>query len=572
MGKPLVAVIIGVALLVEVIAFVALGVGTGGFAAASGAIPPSTYSPTWSNDSGATGGALEADVYVAPGTIPFVSAIQPGYPSTTLQVGVQVKSNGNCGNAGDPAWAGGGSSPSYFTISFDNGQSTNFTIGSFQNGNPNIAAGSYTANELTVSYNGTSTGGVTNPYLFYCFKPLNANNVQSTNFGSVIFQFTVVIQGEASGNLNIVFHAGGSLCDGPSGTPNGDCKAADGNLPAGMSPFVNSGNTWSSDSSVSVPLMDGQAAIKTEGDGPWFNGGQISFLATTGFGGVNGYRLGIYNPAVRGGGLATGWTPSNPMQVGNDLPAGTVVTMNIPQGASQNCTTSGCNEFVAVLSSPYINGQLAFPIDISPQYAPGQPTVSDTNSVGTLYPTQGSTVTLTFTSKVTGNNQTPSSFLFEVFYLLPGQSPDDSQTCGQQWVTSPPCQMASIPALAAGNGVYSATYTFTVTNPPINANAIGVVVEAESSQQQASAVTHAAISLAPQNCPPGSGCNPGTGNLALWALWGPILLSAIIVTASLLALVFLGGRGILVVIGGVVVIVVLYGLGLFAQWFAVKPL
>lgn len=534
MVMPKLTVIILIALVVDVIAFIGLGFGTGALSTTT--TDNTSYLPSWSNDSaGGAGGSLEPDVYVQMGTLPFVSSML-GAPSqgSTLSFGMYPKTNTNCGGAGRPAYDAAGANPAYYEIQFiQNGvaQRATFSVDGQQVTNSAVFP---TNNNTQTPASGSGT--THNPYFYACLvNGVNgfAGNLHTNNFEQPVFFHTVALVGlVGTGTLKITYFANGPLCSGSVffGTTGNVCIAGEGLLNAAAG---SASGTWASSSSVSVPVLNGQASASPVGGGPWFNNGTISFQLNTGYGGAGGYSLQVNNPGVRGGGVAS-W-PGNPQTVGNNIVNG-VFTFNIPTGASTACTTNGCNEFTVNLYSPAVRGTLSFGVDISPAYVPGTPTITYATSSGSYYPKAGDTVTLTFTAHGSPTNQSVNTILIFVYYLLPGGVANGTQPCGQNYVT--PCSGIFLNVTTTGSGqaaVYTATYSFTV-NPPVSTVAIGVQAQSETKIQQSSALNFYTISVAPLDCVPGAKCNPSANNAAIWHFWGPILLILAIVLVTVLFL------------------------------------
>ena len=442
MVKMLVTWIIVIAIIVDFVAFFGAGIGLGVLAQTG---VPTSFEPTWNNGSSGPGGALTFGIWntVGDDNVPFVSSLIAGGQSTTIDFGIIVTSNGNCGGSGDPVAAIGGTDPSYFTIDFtgESGlQAADWVINGQQD-NAVVAV---------LSLNNTNNGGSNNPNLVGCTQTFNAfgqgqGNVYTTNIyaGGPVSDYEMLKQSLAidglvgTGTISIVYHQTGAFCDGAgaggvtaaSGSCASFCQAVSGSVTfAGLAATAPcSGNgPWSTTSSVSIPVISGSGSVVVNGGGPWYNGGTIGLTINTGYGGPSGYEMTMHEPGARGatlgsGNVATDFNP-NPVVLGNNL-VDDQFTWSIPNDASQQCTAAGCNEFVIVLtSSLYINEQLNIPIDISPAYAPQNisVTVSDVTS-GAAYPSQGDTeqVSMSATSSVSNNSVT--SFLLFVYHLLPGQ-------------------------------------------------------------------------------------------------------------------------------------------------------
>ncbi|MDE1822367.1 MAG: hypothetical protein KGI98_16130 [Euryarchaeota archaeon] len=541
--------VLGVALLVAFVAvlvgFVSLGVGTG---ALSFTTPGGVnFAPTWHNDTGGTGGALVPSVYVGLGSLPIISSNVPGDGSTTLSFGMAVTSNGNCGNAGDPAWSPGWGNPS------SGGSAAYYVIQFIQGGNPipfsASVDGGVATNETmyaVATNNQTQSNYQSDPYLYGCFynppiAGIGGGNVMTNNYGGTrsFYMHTVQLYGlVGAGTLRISLPASGPLCDAGSNAGGGTtCYATEyaANSVTSNGPF-NEGpkGTWSTNSYVDVPVLDGSASLVLDGSGPWFNGGTVTVTVSTGYAGPGGYALTVYNPGPRGGGVATGWGPSNPLNVSNNVNAGQF-TFSIPAGASINCTTPKCNQFSFGLENSATRSVAYFPVDISPKYAPGLPGLTYSDSQGLTYPVAGDTLTLTFYSNGTSNN-TPASFLVYVWYLQPGQSARDAAPCSGAWVTA--CSGTSLTVGAtssSGNSTsVSASYSFTVS-PTLHSAAIGVQVQAETQFQQSSGITYRTIDLS--NCT-GGPCNPNRSSLTLWSELGPVLLTLLVILGTALVAVW----------------------------------
>lgn len=531
--KHVAATIIGVALVIDVAIFIGLAYGTGAASlTTSGGL---FFGPTWHNDTNGAGGAIQPNVYVQLGTLPMVSSMLAGGTSTTVTFGMNVISNNNCGNAGDPAWApgiaGSGGNPAYYEIQYlVNGQAQKFTAG--------IDGQQQTGYAVFATNNNTYQSTSNDPNIYLCFYAngiSGGGNIQTANFGSTpFFLHTVNLAGVAgAGTLQITIPANGPLCDGLIVSGGGTPVCSEAFSAASETNLRQAQGTWTTSSSVSIPVLNGQAAFSLAGAGPWYNGGTISAIVSTGYGGSGGYSLSVHDPGVRGGGLST-WG-NNPQSVANEQ-NGASFTFQIPAGASTNCTTSGCNQFQMELTSSALGQTLSFPIDIAPQFAPSLPGIAYSTGSGFVYPIGGDSVTLTFTTSVAQPNASnvPSTFLISVFYLLPGANPQTSKSCDASWIT--PCNGTIITGSNGGGG-FTGSYTFSV-NAPLGYTGIGVRAQAETSQQQSSGISYRYIFIQPAGCNPGSPCDPTTSGASLWKLVGPALLMAAFVLLAMFVLIF----------------------------------
>ena len=523
--------VLGIVFGLSLVAFFGAGFGVGALAVAPSA---SSYQVTYYNDGSATGGALVGQVYVQTQTVPMVTAMAPGDLSTSLSFGFQFVSNGNCAKAGQPASAVGWE-PAYFTLQFISGGSTQQVnwVESNQYGSQN-----FFGTTLVVSLNNTQQNSATNPWLVYCgYNSVTTNDVTSGNLNQELAPTVVQLEGlVGAGVLNISFTTQGALCGGNSATaPVNDCE--DANNAANIQfneAFPGNDGTWQSTSYADIPVVSGVGQMAAIPNGQWgnlwFNGGTLSLAVSTGYAGPGGWQVKVYNSE---GQIASGWGPSNPMNVANFL-SGATITFNIPNDASSNCTTNGCNTYsVQLFNSLFDQAAITIPIDISPQYAPGTPLISFEYTSSTYYPTDGTGLTIVMNATGGKLNLTITEFALTVYYLPAGESARSPPGCGSAYVT--PCSGQYIPAVESSPNSYSATYTFTI-NAPVNDPAIGIEVLSVTKNQQYSAVQYANLNIQPATCS-GLSCGPPKTTSNLWSVLGPVLLSIVFLTGALFAAV-----------------------------------
>jgi hypothetical protein len=556
MAKAKLAVFLLIVLLADLAVFVVVGLGVGAIPLSIGSTTPSM---TWNNNSnGAIGFAVVPTL--SPGNGPMVSSMLPGDQSTAVSFGVQVTINNNCANAGQPAWDGGGADASWYSISWSGGAFTyqinapGATAGTQGGGSSNSVTGN---GYVAVSFNKTNSLGSSNPYLAYClFKgsSLGSYNIKSGNNNGGLNSGTTVYFGQTapsfsltglvgSGTLTIAFHAAGSNCGGSSNGfngPTGDCLDAQNAQSANSGAVFPNQGSWSVVSSVSIPVQSGQGSC-TPPTGVYYNGQTISISCQTGYGGANGYSLEIDWPTARpgvGGTLDSQFSP-NPTSLCNDCEHST--SWKIPAGTASNSTggvNPAWNYFILKLTSNYfVNQYSTLYFGISPQYTPGTPVLTSSNTAGTEYATYNDTVTVNFQAGASPAGNAVSQFIVQAYYLQGNAVTGQEPPCGPAWITTGCPTGQTFLAVQNGNN-WDGSFSFSV-NPPGGYTAIGVSVTAVTNQSQTSAAGSIYLSIAPKQCIDGATCNSFTTphSPADWSTIGPFLL--------VLALVF--GAGILFV-------------------------
>ncbi len=484
----------------------------------------------------------------------FVSALEPNQPSTGFTFGMQVSSTGDCspGNLRSDAWQAGYQGyyeiqfPQTVTLSIDGAVST---IGSTFFINENYSAsgvGASQGNLIGCAQNvGGSGGEIPGPY---------SNNH---------YDHTIRLMGiYPIMKFSISFTTSGLYCDGAiGGQLTNQCYALE-QSPAsngGVESSVDNNGGWWITSTLTGIVLTAEASFHLTNTQNYYNGGVLSIMAYTYFGGsgvakngeTNGYSVVVDMPSARGGGTAP-WQ-SNPQPVPNYCLSGCPITWNIPKNAS---VPDGGNPAldvfsVILLSSLNVGQDTQTPI-INPYYAPTTPVITYTSSGAGIYPAVGDQVTLTVYSNQTATSGPLTVIDLIGYYLGPTQGVEQSPGCGNAYITF--CNGTPINVSHQGNGIVG-TFYFTVT-PPIGDTQIGIEA-ISSSNNSPSLPGWLLISIKPSDCPIGATCDPLQTQTSTWQVIGPILLSIAIVSGLLLAALWIPWKYAVILLPGIGVVIVL---------------
>lgn len=500
-----------------------------------------------------------------------ITAMLPGYQSTSVSFGLNMYSTGDCGHTGWPTFAPGyGDSYGFFAIQYLVSGST--VPLQMQLDGAQVAT-SNSGNYYAVSANNTG-----NPVNVWCWAPSSDNVAAGLgNAQLVYFTHTLSLTGIYSGGTLVIQfilgydHCTGTASNGPSGAC-GAARSAGAQAPNGNTPSPN-GGALQVVTQASATVMSAGASVQVLNQGSLYNGGTLQTAVTTGYDGPNGYTLEVLCPQPRACGGSP--DPAYPAQnVPNFIVGQRTFSWSIPSAYALKSSTPLINNVVVVLLANYgvVAQSLSTPVTISPLLNPAAPIITASSSDGKLYPGVGATLTFTVYANSTSLSGPISNISLEVFYMQNGQSASTPPACGSSWVTGCPYGQVLATKLSGVNGV--ATYSFQV-QPPAGAVAIGAAAVAYAGPGSANISAPFFLQIRPAGCLPGTSCDPSTSALGLWSWLGPLLLSAMLVdVALLLALVVplptWGRIAVVVATGGGVVL--LYVLGIYASAFSVGGL
>jgi hypothetical protein len=473
----------------------------------------------------------------------FVTSLVQGEPSTGLTFNMVMSTAGSCqaGNLRADAWAAG--YQAYYTINFP--QKVTLSID---------GAGQATGSTFYINDNYSASGvGPSNQNLVGCqpssgtYGPYSSTNYEHT---LVLYGIYPIMK------FSISFTTSGLYCDAISGQANSQCALFPDTT------YGDNNGVWWITSTTTALALTAQASFQFFNTQDQYNGGTLSVMAYTSFGGngvakngeTNGYSLVVDSPSARGGGTAP-WQ-SNPQPVPNWCLAGCPITWNIPKNASiADNGNPALDTFDVILYSSLNIGQDTKTTVINPIYAPTTPVITYQNSGAGIYPAVGDNVTVTVYSNQTSTSGTLTSIDLIGYYLASGQGVEQSPGCGSAYLTA--CNGTPLVVSHSGNGIVGKFY-FTVA-PPIEDVAIGLEA-ISSSNNSPSLPGWLLIQIKPSDCAIGQTCDPLQTQTTAWELVGPILLSIAIISGLLLAAFWVPWKYAVIVlpVAGGVVVAILY--------------
>jgi hypothetical protein len=552
--KNLVLIVVAAVFLGSMVSFFGVGFGLGALNATGlcTSAAPNTNCLTYSTG-GISDGTIQDQVIstsINAGS-PFVSSLEAGTSGSTLQFEAEMSSYGSCaaGNLRADAWQGG--YQAFYEITFSQTVTANINGSTIA---PVSGAGLVTGTTFFVSYN--YTGGSSLNNLVGCAQsggeihgPVYAFETGITLIG----QYPVI-------SFSVAFITSGLYCDGAIGSSTSQCFAL-GNGPGEGSPPVSNGAWWIG-GTMSGIVLSADASFQIVDSQNQYNGGTLSVIAFTGYG---SYSIVVDSPAARGGGTAP-WS-SNPQSVPNYClsSSGCPISWKIPANAAiADGGNPALDTFDVILYSTFDIGQDSKTTVINPTYSPTTPVITYSTTGGGLYPGVGNNVTLTIYSNSTSTSGPPVSMSLIAYYLPPGAGVEQSPGCGAAYIT--PCNGAILDLAHSGAGVVG-TYSFSV-EPPLGDTQIGL--EAISSTNNSPSLPgYFLLQIKPAGCQLGQTCDPLRTTYTTWGLIGPILLSIILVSGSILLAIFLPLgwiRYVPIVVAGTVV-AILYVFGIYTEWF-----
>lgn len=562
--KNVIAIVVGLALLVVLGSFAALGFGSGVLSV--GGTNGTTPQTQIFNDTTSTAGALEWNLHVTTQQgYPIISSLIPGGVSTLLSFGLSLSSNNNCGGGAGPVWDGGGNDYAYWIVQLIG------PGGSVQHFNASVNGQSVQGYYYVISMNGTASS---HSNLAYCEQnPNTAGNYQSPNLNNEEFwsQNVAFVGVYPTSTIRVDFNSINSFCHNqPPAVGNsngGDCAQAaarNSNCATGSAGYW-CGGSFSSSKTINAyfttVMPSGSASFHILNPGQIvYNGGVLQVSVTTGFDGPGQYQLELITPSVRtGGGTIDTTFQGNPATVANNC-NGCLVTWNVPSNAASNSSVGvAYNTWQIVLVASYINAQTSpLSIAINPIYSPAKPIVSYTTGSGAEYPLPGDTITFSIQANPpSANGSGVNQITVWVFYLTPGNAADQLPPCGNQWISSG-CPNGQVLNVTINGRSASGTFETTVT-PPTGTNQIAIEAQSGSTKSQPSPIASFVVSITPPGCQVGQPCDPFHTNLSTWTSVGPILLVVALFLAGLLVAVVVPMRKwmIFVVVVGVGIVAII---------------
>ncbi|MGA7861332.1 MAG: hypothetical protein WCB19_05690 [Thermoplasmata archaeon] len=565
--KPIVTLVLVVLAAALWASFLGVGFGTGALTVAESTSPGTTVTPGYLTSS------IEFQVYlssVQQSGLPFTTSMVGSGTSTALTFGVNIWDPGwsassgtdNCGNAGSPVFApapGNANSASY-SISFGGGQWSG-TL----NGAPVTSTSSGQLTFPPDNQNGSSYAGwcIGPPFTFG--KDVVSPTLQSPT--TLYYPNTLVINGVFNPQvLTVSFSAQGTHCNG-NGPLSGVCQTVDAR-DGGYAGSPNGAITGTATTTTQTQSAYSYVVVTNPGQLA-YNGGTLSVQVWTGYDqvapGQSGYNLIVDYPQAR----PNGGSPDSafPQIAVPQLCAGCAESWHIPVGTSVNSSTPGWNEFIVVLqASFYFSGSATANIDLYPNAAPGEPSITMSNTGSYAGPQVGATETITATASPSAHSGDISSINFIVYYV-PANGVSSAIPSCQYFVSGITCPQGNFIVGSYSGTTMTSTFSFRVS-PPSGAQQVCVQAFAESTTQQASQTGMACVTIVPASCQPSaSGCPVGAG---FWSTVGPILfVGAIAVTLFVIALyiplaVWVRVAVPIVVTGAVIVLIYL---GIPGPWF-----
>lgn len=289
-----------------------------------------------------------------------------------------------------------------------------------------------------------------------------------------------------------------------------------------------------------------------------FNGGTVTATVSTGFDAGSGFQVQFNYPSLRGGGQIASQSVS-------DNAVAVTVSFKVPSNASQSNPNLQFNEFQLSIYAPA--AQVAYQtvaIDISPQAAPGTPSLTYSDSSGNSPARVGDFISFGISARATNSSGPITSFLVWAWYLQPGQTATSLPAAGSSaWISSGSQSGQSV--AASVNGANStANYPIQITQ------AYNIEFQAQSASSTGQAALYAAtttVQVIPANCQ-FTACISNAGGHPLWRAVAPFLLDGAIVLGLAIVGVLLADMRILavLVIAGIGVDVILH-LVAYSTWF-----
>ncbi|MDE1821572.1 MAG: hypothetical protein KGI98_12095 [Euryarchaeota archaeon] len=574
MNKPYVLTGLLVALAVVLAAFFALGFGVGALSLTT--VGPSGTSAQYTStafnvgQSWGDGMSWRANItnVAMSGNAP-ITAMLPGALSTQIQFALNMYSTGDCGNTGRPTWEPGSyANWGHWTLQYlVSGSAVPFT-GMLDGSSVSTGSGtSWTiqlngSDHVTIKYCNQNSAGSDR------FTPGLGN--PSTTYDTHSFQLTGVY---APGTFQVSLQGQYTSCDGStqfgglSGTVCYDAYSSDSTVqalpPNGGGIFTTTASTQVVSAGASLTVLNPTSIV---------NGGTIRAQVTTAYDGPTGYVLQVSCPAPRpcGGQADPAFQTQN---VPNNIVTPREFDFTVPRGYATNSSTAGWNTVTIALVANYgVQVQsLPFPVSISPTYQPLQPTLSYSVASAHLYPSIGDTVTVTINAAQRSTSSPIGSIQLTIYYAQPGQGANGGTPgCANSayWVTVCPFSTLSGTQVTFSGNNASGIYQFTV-QPPAGVTAVIVSAVAETTTQQGNASNPLYIPIKPAGCTPGTSCDPGYGQISVWATWGPILLSTAFILVGLIITAWKPVPGFLALVAAGGVVFLLYLLHIFAVLFTV---
>lgn len=535
-----VAIILVVALVVDVGAFFALGLGTHALCVVGCPAQP-LQQLTFQK-----GQEVSSFVQVSSSnpTSDAYSLSSTSMLSTSVSFGLYINVNttavgsSQCSQQGAMD-IGQGADPGWWSIALWNGTSGQSNI-PFQLANVNSANGG------TLAY-GPLAGGATWGPVFkyytisenassnviqYCVTDLLGAHKYSGGGGYYLTSFQLNGRYNDHSVLDIEFHQTVYFCNGNAFSYSAQpqtCRAP-GQLIS----------TYASSSIIGIArgttyLLSGYSFLSPQ-QAVAYNGGTLAVPYVTGYDGGNTFKATfVYGPCRPNAGTEIQSVTLNQATTG-------VAVFNVPAGLSTSTSASSCaapyswNTMQVFLYSGYsltaaIWRQL---VDISPDSAPGVPTLTAVDQQGHAPAQVGDTIQLTFTAAYTIASGKISTFDIAGYYLAGESTPPVSS---QYWIGGNP-QGQQVTALCTGNatsgGSCSGSFSFSVTFSA----SVDVIVQDLTTTSQGNQ-NQVVVQVNPTGCSQPScgsgGPPPATGP---WQQFGPWLLAiAVILGAVLIALV-----------------------------------
>lgn len=536
--KNLAAMVLVVALIVDVSVFAGVGFGSGALVLLSPSPPITTADYTQSNYTSTDGlyfstSFAGCDVGTATCAAPLITSMTPGAQSTALTFQESISTASTCPHS-SPAYENGkqyGGPDAYYSISFSPNPGT-------VNGSIDGVPFTTTSGTTYASNNASST--------IFAFCLAGIGGAQALHYPTgFIFQHQLLLVGSyPTMKISVAFNVYGQFCDSsaPFTQNNHVCLDVANNFPL-TAPSPPSGG-FSGQAVASAYYQSAGASFVFVGQ-PFMNGGTLQISTTT------GYDAGHYNVSIyRNGVLDTSFSP-NPEHVA-DFSTGLTISWKIPANWAQN----GSNNTVVVsLYTGLVNEQISQTTIINPLFAPVGPTVQVSDSSGGVYPGIGDSATLTIYANQSAHSGVPTQIWLWAYYLASGANAQVGG-CGSQSITGA-CAAIKLPPQdiqQTGNGLI-ARFTFTVAPPVGFSAAIGWTVFSETGTNQTSPTSYGSIQIRPANCAPGQPCDPTTSGLTVWSYVGPVTLLLMPILVLLILMILLPDRRFL--IAGIAVIVLL---------------
>jgi hypothetical protein len=572
-AKPIIAIFVAVALVVEVALFVGLGFGLGALSTtanpATSCISANEYcwssTPFW-----ASGTNSGQEVYVVSSVQqaadPVTSMLSGGL-STSITIGMQAADppgGGGCPRTG--AWQGGYEAwwtitwPQSVTGQIDGNQFTGSTW-----------MGGVLAQNASIPANQGDLVGCANPteHSGGCLIG-SGDSCYLAGPTGILYQHTIKLVGTYPVmQMTATFHTQGQWCDKSDTGLTGACDALrNANV---LSDSIGNNGGWEGSTSASFTWQTAAASFQFIDSQNNYNGGTLTAVFYTAYDGPTGYNFSINVPTERpnGGQVDTNFL-NNPAVIPNFCFTGCEYKWAIPKNLNTNLSGENAQWDLwegVLLATTVVEDQHQFTV-INPLYAPTTPVIKYTTNGAGIYPAVGDQVTLTVYSNASQDSGMVQSIGVEVVYQSPGQGQQSQPSCGQAWVT--PCPNGQILVLIHSGDNAVGTYTFTV-NPPIGDTVIGVSAYS-SSNYSLSLFGYLQINIKAADCAPGQTCDPLQSTQTDWGIIGPILLAAILLTLSVLVVLWVPMGmwyirfGVPIAVG--LVIIVLWALGPWTAMFA----